>query len=189
MQHVETSLSFLPLDEGEVFQPCFPPVHEVEEEISLNDEEIEDPVEAALAPALPAHEDKEMVIFSHTDGHMKETLDMVDEHIDTFIQTGRRTWDFGRFIFYRDPIYDIEGSSQEKGVELSPSKDWSSCVYDSYVWHPDDDMVTDLFCPFEDDLSQHFQGDFQSSLGSCDADPFGDATCSMRTFNHLHPQI
>jgi hypothetical protein len=32
-QHVETSLSLLPLDEGEVVQPCFPPVHEVEEEL------------------------------------------------------------------------------------------------------------------------------------------------------------
>jgi hypothetical protein len=39
-QHVETSLSFLPLDEGEVVHPCFPPVHEVEEANSLNDEEL-----------------------------------------------------------------------------------------------------------------------------------------------------
>jgi hypothetical protein len=37
-QHVETSLSFLLLDEGEIVQPFFPPLHEVEEEISLNDE-------------------------------------------------------------------------------------------------------------------------------------------------------
>jgi hypothetical protein len=36
-------------------------------------------------------------------------------------------------------------------------------------------MIIDLFHPFKDDLSQHFQGDFQSSLGSCDANPFGDA--------------
>jgi hypothetical protein len=86
------------------------------------------------ASVLPAHEDKEMVIFSHIDGLMKEPLDMVDEHIDTFIQTGRRRWDFGHLIFYRDPIYDIEGSSQAKGVELSSSEDWSSCMYDSYVW-------------------------------------------------------
>jgi hypothetical protein len=34
-------------------QPCFPPTHEVEEAISLNDEEIEDPVEAILASVLP----------------------------------------------------------------------------------------------------------------------------------------
>jgi hypothetical protein len=36
-------------------------------------------------------------------------------------------------FFYGNPIYDIEGSSQAKGVEVSSSKDWSSCVYDSYV--------------------------------------------------------
>jgi hypothetical protein len=33
LKHVETSLSFLPLDEGEVVQPCSPPAHEVEEAI------------------------------------------------------------------------------------------------------------------------------------------------------------
>jgi hypothetical protein len=115
-QHVETSLSLLPLDEGEVVQPCFPPVHEVEKAISLNDEEFEDQVEAALAFVLPAYEDKEIFIFSHADGLMEEPLDMVDEHIDTFIQTGRCRWDFGHLIFDRDPIYDIEGSPQEKGL-------------------------------------------------------------------------
>jgi hypothetical protein len=46
VQHVEASLSFLPPDEVEVVQPCSPPVHEVEEATSLNDEEFEDPVEA-----------------------------------------------------------------------------------------------------------------------------------------------
>jgi hypothetical protein len=159
------------LDEVEVVQPCSPPVHEVEEATSLSDEEFEDPVEATPTSTLPAHEDKEMIIFSHVDGLMKEPLDMVDEHIDTFIQTGDR-WDFGHLIFYRDPIYDIEGSPQEKGFELSSSEDYFSCIYDSYVWKPDDDMITDLF---EDDRSQHFQDDFQSSLGTCDAYIFGDA--------------
>ena len=46
---------------------------------------------------------------------------MVDENIDTFIQTGRRRWDFGHLIFDRDPIYDIEGRSHENGVEVSYS--------------------------------------------------------------------
>jgi hypothetical protein len=138
--------------------------------------------EEIQAPALLTHEDKEMAIFSHTNGLMKETLDMVNEHIDTFIQTGRHTWDFGRFSFDRDPIYDNEGISQTKGLELSSSKDWSPCVYDSDVWHPDDDMVTDLFRPFKDDLSWHFQSDFQSSLGNCDTDPFGDAKLFYEDF-------
>jgi hypothetical protein len=44
-------------------------------------------------------------------------------------------------------------------------------------------MVTDLFHPFKDDLSQHFRGDFQSSLGSCDADPFGDADLFYEDFH------
>jgi hypothetical protein len=54
-------------------------------------------------------------------------------------------------------------------------------MYDSDVWQPSDDMVTYLFCPFEDDLSQHTQGDLQSSL---DMYPFGDEICSVRIFNH-----
>jgi hypothetical protein len=84
-QHVETYLSLLLLDEGEVFEPCSPPAHKVEETRGLND-----PVEAAPSFAHPGHEEKEMVFFSYTDGLMKEPLDMVDDHIDTFIQTGRR---------------------------------------------------------------------------------------------------
>jgi hypothetical protein len=74
-----------------------------------------------------------MIIFSHVDGLVKEPLDMVDEQIDTFIQTGRHGWDFGHLIFYRDPIYGIEGSPQENGFGLSSSEDYFSCVYDSYV--------------------------------------------------------
>jgi hypothetical protein len=46
-------------------------------------------------------------------------------------------------------------------------------------------MVTDLFRPFKDDPSQHFQGDFQSSLGSCDADPFEDADLFYEDFQPL----
>ena len=97
-----------------------------------------------------------MVIFNYIDGFMKEPLDLVDEHIDTFIQTGRRRWDVGHLIFYGDSIYDIEGSSQAKGVKLAPPGKWSSLAYDSNVWQPDVDMITNLFHPFEDDLSQHF---------------------------------
>jgi hypothetical protein len=119
-KHVEASLSLLPPDEVDVVQSCSPPVHEVEETTSLDDE-FEDLVEATPTSSLLAHKDKEMV--SHVDGIMKEPLDMVDEHIDTFIQTDRRRWDFGHLIFYRDPIYNIEGSPQEKGFELSSSED------------------------------------------------------------------
>jgi hypothetical protein len=56
-------------------------------------------------------------------------------------------------IIDRDPIYDIEGSPQAEGVGVSSSEDWSSYVYGLDIWHPDDDMVTDLFRTFEDNLS------------------------------------
>jgi hypothetical protein len=105
---------------------------------------------------------------------------MVDEPIDTFIQIGRRRWDLSYLKFDRDPIYDIEGSSQVEGV--SSSEEWSSYVYDSDVWQPGDDMVTDLFCPFEDDLSQHTQSDLQSSFG---AYPFEDADLFYEEFQPL----
>jgi hypothetical protein len=67
----------------------------------------------------------------------------------------------GYFIFDRDPIYDIKGSSHAKGFELSSSESWYSCAYDSDSWQPSDDMVTNLFHLFEDDLSPHTHDDFQ----------------------------
>jgi hypothetical protein len=135
----------------------------------------------------PAHEDEEMINISDMDDLVEDPSDMVDQHIDDFIHVGRRRWGVGCIIFYGDPIYDIEGSSQEKEFELSSSEDWSSCVYDSDVWQPDDDMVTYLFHPFEDDLSQHTQGDLQSSFGSCDAYPFGDTYLFYENFQPPSP--
>jgi hypothetical protein len=112
----------------------------------------------------------EEVINSYdTDEFVEQPSDIVDEHIDDFIQVGRHRWDVGCFIIDRDPIYDIEGSSQAKGVEMSSSEDWPQCMYDSNVWQPSDDMVMDLFCPFEDDLWQH---DIHSSFNTY---PFEDA--------------
>jgi hypothetical protein len=84
---------------------------------------------------------------------MEKSSDIVDDHIDDFIQVGRCEWDVGCFIIDRDPIYNIEGIPQAKGVEFSSSKECSSYVYDSNIWHLGDDMVTDLFFPFRDDLS------------------------------------
>jgi hypothetical protein len=97
-----------------------------------------------------------MVIFSHNDDFMKEPLDLVDDHIDRFIQTRRHRWDVGCLIFYGDPIYDIGGGSCAKRIQLEYPGKWSSLAYDSYAWRPDVDMIIDLFRPFEDDLSQHF---------------------------------
>jgi hypothetical protein len=55
-------------------------------------------------------------------------------------------------------------------------------MYDSDVWKPGDDMVTYLFCPFKDDLSQHTQGDFLSSL---DIYPLGDVDLFYEDFHPL----
>jgi hypothetical protein len=55
------------------------------------------------------------------------------------------------------------------------SEDYISQVSDPYIWNPDDDVVTNLFHPFEDDLSQYTHDEFQLSLGSSDAYPFGDS--------------
>jgi hypothetical protein len=60
-------------------------VHEVEEAISLNDKEIEDPVEPSLAFVLPAQEDKDMVIFSRIVGFIKGPWDLFYDHIYIFI--------------------------------------------------------------------------------------------------------
>jgi hypothetical protein len=163
VQHIETPLSLISLDKGEVVQPCLPP--NVEEAIILDDEEFEGPVEYVHASAPPAHKDEKMVIFSH----MKVPFDMVDEPIESLIQTGRHKWDISYFKLDRDPIYDIEGSSKEEGV--SSLEEWSSYVYDLDVWQPDDEMVTDLFRPFEGDLKQHTHSDIKSSFGTY---PFED---------------
>jgi hypothetical protein len=74
VQHIEALLYFIALDEGEVVQPCLPPAHDVEEAISLNDEEFEGPVEDVHASTPLAHEDEKMV----------------DDPIDTFIQIDKR---------------------------------------------------------------------------------------------------
>jgi hypothetical protein len=91
----------------------------------------------------------EEVISSYdADEFMEQPSDIVDEHIDDFIQVGRRRWDVGCFIVDRDPIYEIEGSSQAEGAEIPSSKDLPPCMYDLDVWQPSDDMVIDLLCPF-----------------------------------------
>ena len=51
----------------------------------------------------------------------------------------------GYFNIDKDPIYDVEGSSQTKGVEFSSLVDWFSCTYDLNAWHPGNDMITIFF--------------------------------------------
>ena len=62
------------------------------------------------------------------------------------------------------------------------SKYCFSQVGDTYIWQPDDDMLTNLFYPFEDDLSQYTHDYFQSSFKSCDAYPFGDSVFFYEEF-------
>jgi hypothetical protein len=126
-----TSVSIFSLDEGEVIHPCLP----------------------------PTHEDKKIIIGSNnTDDLVEDPSDVVDQHIDDFIHVGRHRWDVVCFTFDKDPIYNVEGSSQTKQVEFSSSEDWSSCTYDSDAWHPGNDMITYLF---QDDSSQHTHEYFQ----------------------------
>jgi hypothetical protein len=47
--------------------------------------------------------------------------------------------------------------SLKKRGEFSSSEDYFSCVYDSYVWKLDDDMITNLI---EDDSVAAFSGLF-----------------------------
>jgi hypothetical protein len=192
----EDKVSSLPLDED--IHPSTPLAHQEENTMSYNPfENVDDALfhdceneencqkdldEVSLAEGLnetllsafPFEENEviqscEEVINSYgVDELVEQPSDIVDEHIDDFIQVGRRRWDVGCFIIDRDPIYDIEGSSQEEGVEMSSSEDWPPCMYDSNVWKPSDDMVTDLFCPLKDDLSQH---DIHSSFNTY---PFED---------------
>jgi hypothetical protein len=63
--------------------------------ISLDDEEFEGPVEEFHASSPPTYKNKNMANISHTDGLVKVPFDMVDEPIDTFIQTGICKWDVG----------------------------------------------------------------------------------------------
>jgi hypothetical protein len=112
---------------------------------------------------------------------VEQPSDIVDDHIDDFIQVGRRRWDVVCFIIDRDPIYDIEGSSQAEGVEVSSSEDWSSCMYDSDIWHPSDDMVTYLFTPSRMTYCNILRVDLQSSL---DTYPFEDADLFYEDFHH-----
>jgi hypothetical protein len=150
----ETLVSILPLDEGEVLQPYLP----------------------------PAHENEDMISFNDADDLVEDLYDVVDQHIDDFIHVGRCRWDVGYFIFNRDPIYDVEDDPQAKGVELSFSEDWSSCIYDLDIRQANDDMVTYLFHSFEDDLSQYTYDDYLPFLENCDEYSFGDSNLFYEDF-------
>jgi hypothetical protein len=90
--------------------------HDEDLDDTFNDEDLDDTFnkDKALAYALQldedvhpftplAHEDKEMV--TRVDGLVREPLHMVDEYINTFIQTGRSRWNFGHLIFDRGYTY------------------------------------------------------------------------------------
>jgi hypothetical protein len=48
-----------------------------------------------------------------SEGALKEPLDTIDQHIDTFIKIGKCGWDMGLFTFDKDPTYDVEGSPKK----------------------------------------------------------------------------
>jgi len=49
---------------------------------------------------------------------MKQPLDIVDDDINDFIRIGKHRWDMICYIFYGDPVYDIEGHSQIKDISI-----------------------------------------------------------------------
>jgi hypothetical protein len=110
-QHIEALLSLIPLDEGEVVKSCSPP--NVEEVIISMMNNLKVQLNMSMHLLLLHTKTKRWSFFSHTDGLMKVPFDMVDDPIDTFIQTGTCKWDLSCLKFDRDPIYDNEGSSQE----------------------------------------------------------------------------
>jgi hypothetical protein len=76
-----------------------------------------------LLSTFPFEESKvlescEEVINSYdADELVEQPLDIVDDHIDDFIQFGRRRWDVVFFIINREPIYDVKGISQAEGLK------------------------------------------------------------------------
>jgi hypothetical protein len=47
-----------------------------------------------------------------TNDFMEDLSNIIGQHIDDFIHVGKCGWDMGSFVFYGDPIYDIEGNFQ-----------------------------------------------------------------------------
>ena len=70
-------------------------------------------------------------------------------------------------FFYGDPIYDLEGTSRIKDMEIISLEDFFLQPDGPYMCQPDD-MVTDMFHPFENDLTQCFQDDFQPPYSDFD---------------------
>jgi hypothetical protein len=185
----------LPLDE--YIQTSAPPAHQEENMMSynpfenfddalfhdcgneenyqkdLNEVFLTEGLKETLSSIVPFEEDEvihsceEVTSFYDTDEIMEHPPDTVDDHIDDFIQIGRCKWDLGCFIFYGDPIYDIEGTSRIKDTESISSKDLFLQIDGPYM-RPPNDMVIDLFHPFKDDLTQHFQDDFQPPYSDFD---------------------
>jgi hypothetical protein len=204
VQHVEdpdqTLVFILLLDEGELVQPYPPSAHEAQEGISLNnggyiDEEdshealhIEDPVEATTTSIPPTNEGKQMVNFSHMDGLMMELSDVFDNHIDAFKHIWRRKWDMVCFIIDGDPIYDIECSSQAKGVELSSSIGLHAYMIQVFgnlimIWSQICSIHSRMIC------CNMLMVNFSHPFGVVMHILLGMQICSIRIFNHLSPQI
>jgi hypothetical protein len=84
---------------------------------------------------------------------VEDLSDMVDHRIDDFIYIGRRRWDLSCFIFYGDPIYDMESSFRMKNDDMLLSND-------PIIQQLVDDMVADSFHPLKDGLLQGTHDEF-----------------------------
>jgi hypothetical protein len=133
--------------------------------LSLND--LDEDIQAAISPMhqednnmiYDPFEDLDDILFYDpgSEGEMEESSDTIHQHVDSFIQIGKCGWDRCLFTFDRDPTYNVEGNPK--------TKDWSPCINESHFWDGDGDMIIDFLDIFQNDLSQHLQGDSY---------PFGD---------------
>jgi hypothetical protein len=110
--------------------------------VSLVDEvSLAEGLDETLISTFPLEEDEvvqsceEVINSDDAVEFMEKPPDIVDDHIDDFIHIGRCGWDLGHVIFYKDPIYDIEGISPINNCELSPSMSWFSYWDDPGIWH------------------------------------------------------
>jgi hypothetical protein len=110
----------------EIFQEDPDEAYHVEySEEAFNEDEVlslNDPDEDIQATIPPTHQEENTMSYNPledldyslfhdpgSEGALEEPSDTIDQHIDTFIQTGECGWDMNLFTFDRDTTYDVEG--------------------------------------------------------------------------------
>jgi hypothetical protein len=92
-------------------------------------------------------------------------------------------------FFMETPFTTLRVALKQKGLSWHPPGKWSSLAYDSYVWQPDVDMVTDLFVHSRMTCHNIFRVIFSHPLGVVMQILLRMQTCSMKNFSHLSSSI